>query len=29
MELPVKQFQTRAEQAFVDLFNAAGKADLY
>src|SRR6476661_238501 len=23
MELPVKQFQTRAEQAFVDLFNAA------
>jgi FeS assembly protein SufD len=23
MELPVKQFQTRAEQAYVDLFNAA------
>jgi FeS assembly protein SufD len=23
MELPVKQFQTRAEQAFVDLYNAA------
>ena len=23
MELPVKQFQTRAEQAFVDLFSAA------
>jgi Fe-S cluster assembly protein SufD len=26
MELPVKQFQTRAEQAFVDLFNAAEQA---
>ena len=26
MELPVKQFQTRAEQAFVDLFDAAEQA---
>ena len=26
MELPVKQFQTRAEQAYVDLFQAAKKA---
>src|SRR6476619_1658587 len=26
MELPVKQFQTHAEQAFVDLFNAAEQA---
>jgi FeS assembly protein SufD len=25
MELPVKQFQTRAEQAYVDLFNAAAQ----
>jgi FeS assembly protein SufD len=26
MELPVKQFQTRAEQAYLDLFNAAEQA---
>ena len=26
MELPVKQFQTHAEQAFVDLFNSAEQA---
>ena len=26
MELPVKQFQTRAEQAYLDLFTAAEQA---
>ena len=26
MELPVKQFQTRAEQGYLDLFNAAEQA---